>query len=317
MLNTFHLRTFIAVADAGSYSAAAEALHMTQPAVSQQIKALEEQLGATRLFRRVGKRMVPTHAGEELLANARDLVQMAERAEQSILALRGQVAGRVVIGCTSSSGERLLPGLLNEFHSQFPAVSLELLVASADELLDGLSERRVGLVLLEEQQRRRGLELSALGSEGVLLLAPTGHPLLKQTQVPAGVLREEALFLPRPGSPLRRTIEEALRRRGLAAADLRPTLESDSVTALLQATRSGLGLSFVPRSCVPPRGEGCAIVDLAGPPIQQEWFLVRLRERNLPRAVQALYDHLSGPQVHPLLGQAGILTTNPGTTVKR
>lgn len=306
MLNTIHLRTFLTIVDAGSYSAAAATLHMSQPAVSQQIRALEEQLGDIRLFRRIGKRMAPTHAGEELLAVARDLVQMAERAEQNILALKGQVAGRVVVGCTASSGERLLPRLLAGFHGQFPAVSLELVVAPADELLDALGERSIALALVEEVQRRRGIELTPMGGETLVLLAPTGHPLLKQDQVPPGVLRDVPLALPRPGSPMRRAVEEALRRRGVAVVDLRPVLESDSVTSLLYAARAGLGLAFVPRSFAPARSEGVGAVELAGQPIQQEWFLARARERGLPRAVQALFDYLIGPQARTILTRAGL-----------
>src|SRR5690606_2113601 len=105
-----------------------------------------EQLGDVRLFRRVGQRMVPTHAGEELLPSARDLVQLAERAEQSIMALRGQVTGRVTVGCTPSSGERLLPRLLAAFRSHFPAVSVELAVGPAEALVDALGEREIALL---------------------------------------------------------------------------------------------------------------------------------------------------------------------------
>jgi DNA-binding transcriptional LysR family regulator len=306
MLNTFHLRTFLAVVDAGTYSAAAAALHMSQPAISQQIRALEEQLGEIRLFRRVGKKMALTHAGEELLVSARELVQLAERAEQSILALKGQVAGRVALGCTASSGERLLPRILAGFQPQFPSVMLDLVVAPADELLDALAERSLSLVLIEEQQRRRGLELTPLGGEALVLLAPTGHALLKQAQVSPTALRELPLVLPRPGSPLRRTIEEGLRRRGLPAAELRPVLETDSVVAMLQAARAGLGLTFVPRSCAPSRGEGVGLVELADQPIQQDWFLCRARERSLPRAVQALYEYLISPPARALLARAGV-----------
>jgi DNA-binding transcriptional LysR family regulator len=307
MLSTFHLRTFLAVVDEGSYSAAAQKLHMSQPAVSQQIRALEEQLGEVRLFRRVGQRMVPTHAGEELLPSARELVTLAERAAQGIMALRGQVTGRVVVGCTPSSGERLFPRLLAAFHEQCPAVNVELEVAQADALIEGMAERRLALLLLEEQQRRRGLESLAMGSEHLALVAHNSNPLLKQEQVPPGVLREHSLLLPRPGAPLRRTIEEGLRRRGVAAADLRVALEADSMTAILQGARAGLGMAFVPRSCLPGRSEGMGVIDLAGQPLQQEWYLVRTRERGLPRAVQSLYDFLTGPQCRALLGKAGIL----------
>jgi DNA-binding transcriptional LysR family regulator len=309
MLSTFHLRTFLAVVDEGSYSAAAQKLHMSQPAVSQQIRALEEQLGDVRLFRRVGQRMVPTHAGEELLPSARDLVALAERAAQSIIALRGQVTGRVVVGCTPNSGERLLPRLLAAFHEQFPAVNVELEVAQADALLDGVAERRLALLLLEEQQRRRGVESLALGAESLALVAPNGSPLLKQEQVPPGVLREHSLVLPRAGAPLRRIIEDGMRRRGVAAADLKIGLEADSLTAIIQAARAGLGLAFVPRTCLTGRSEGVGVVDMAGHPLQQEWYLVRARERSLPRAVQSLYDFLSGPQARAQLAKAGLLVS--------
>ncbi|MEI7645018.1 MAG: LysR family transcriptional regulator [Chloroflexales bacterium] len=307
MLSTFHLRTFLAVVEAGSYSAAAQQLHMSQPAVSQQIRALEEQLGAVRLFRRVGQRMVPTHAGEELLPSARELVALAERAAQNIIALRGQVTGRVVVGCTPSSGERLLPRMLAAFHDQFPAVSVELEVSQADAMIDGLFERRLTLLFLEEQQRRRGLESLSIGAEPLSLVASADHALLKQEQVPPGVLREHSLVLPRVGAPLRRTIEDGLRRRGVSATDLRVSLEADSLTAITQAVRAGIGLAFVPKSCMPGRGEGLGPVDLAGHPIQQEWFLVRARERSIPRAAQALYDLLAGPQCRALLAKAGII----------
>lgn len=306
MLNTFHLRTFLAVVDAGNYSTAAAALHMTQPAVSQQIRALEEQLGDIRLFRRVGQRMVLTHAGEELLGSARELVRLAERAEQSLLALKGQVAGRVVVGCTPGGGERLLPRLLAAFHERFPIVGLELVVAPVDALLDALGERTVTIVLAEEIQRRRGLEAVLLGAEPVVLVAPVGHPLLKQPPVAPSVLRDQPLVFPRGGSPLRRAVEEALRRRGLTVSDLQPALESDSITVLLQAVRAGLGLAFLPRSCAPARGEGVGHVELAATSIQIDWFLVRSRERGSPGAAQALYDFLSGPQARALLVRAGL-----------
>jgi DNA-binding transcriptional LysR family regulator len=306
LLNSFHLRTFIAVVEAGNYSLAAAALHLTQPAVSQHIHALEEQLGNTRLFRRVGQRMVPTHAGEELLASARELMRLSERAEQSILALRGQVSGRVAVGCTPSSGERLLPRLLGAFREQFPAVALELLVAPAEALLDALAERSVALALVEEQQRRRGLEATLLGSEPLVLLAPTGHPLLKQEQVPPGVLREHPLALPRPGSPLRRAIEEGLRRRGANVSELSVALETDSVTALVQAVRVGLGLGFVPRSCVSTRGEGVGAVDLGGQAMRLDWFLVRMRERAGAGAAQSLLDFLGSTRARTLITRAGL-----------
>jgi DNA-binding transcriptional LysR family regulator len=306
MLNTFYLRTFLAVVEAGTYTDAARVLHLSQPAVSQQIRALEEQLGDTRLFRRERKRMVLTHAGTELLPTARELVALAERAAQNILALRGQVSGRVVIGCTHNSSERFLPLLLQHFHQSYPAVTLAIEVASADALLDALSEREINMLVLEEQQRRRGIETHLLGSEEISVIAATGHPLLQQEAVPPGILREQPLVLPGAGSPLRRTIDDGLRRRGVASGDLHVVLETHSITALIAAVRAQLGLAFVPLSCLPPRLEGIGQIALAGQPLQQDWYLMRTRERTMPRAAQALYDVLSSAPTQAQLHQLGI-----------
>lgn len=305
MLNTFHLQTFLAVVDAGNYTAAAELLHMSQPAVSQQIRALEEQLGNVRLFRRVGQRMVPTHAGEELLTAARELVALAERAEQNIRALRGQVSGRVTIGCTPNSGEYLLPPLLATFHNLFPTVVLTVQVAPSEILLDELTAQEITLLFIEEQQRRRGWESRLVGSEDLLLVVPPDHPFLQEEPVTPGMLREQPLVLPRNGTPLRRTIEEGLRRRGLIATDLCVALETDSMTLAMQSVRHRLGLAFIPASRCTPLWD-LAQVELAGAPIQQEWYVLRMRERGVPRAAQELFTFLIGETARALLEKTGL-----------
>ncbi|MCG8350556.1 MAG: LysR family transcriptional regulator [Chloroflexales bacterium] len=305
MLNTFHLRTFLAVVDSGNYTAAAEQLHMSQPAVSQHIRALEEQLSGVRLFRRVGQRMVPTHAGEELLLMARELVALAERAEQSILALKGQVTGRVTIGCTPSSGEYLLPPLLAAFRKQFPAVNLVVEVASSEFLLQALAAQQLVMILIEEQHRRRGWEAQLLGSESLTLLAPPDTVLPEQGETSPNILHEKPLVLPRTGSPLRRTIEESLRRRGVTISDLQIALEVDSIAMALRGVHDGLGMAFVPNTRLP---HDCDLVsiELAGISIQQEWYALRPRERSAPRAVQELYTFLTGPAARTKLAELGL-----------
>jgi DNA-binding transcriptional LysR family regulator len=306
MLNTFHLRTFLAVVDTGSYSSAAAELHMSQPAVSQQIRTLEEHLGGVRLFRRSGQRMVPTTAGEALIGNARDLVALAERAEQRILALKGQVMGQVTVGCTLNSGERLLPALLAAFRSQFPAVALTVEVAPSETLLAAASERQIALLLIEEPQRRRGWESQLLAAEPLVLLAPTGHPLLQQERVPPGVLREQTFLLPRAGSPLRRIVEDGLRKRGVPMIELQVALETDSQTALLQGVREGLGLAFLPQTFLPGKLDALGTVDMAGQALQQEWYIARLRDREYPHAAAEFFSFLHSAHARNLLTTLGL-----------
>jgi DNA-binding transcriptional LysR family regulator len=308
MLNTFHLRTFLAVVDHGSYSAAAKSLHMSQPAVSQQIHALEEQLGDVRLFRRIGQRMVPTHAGEELLRSARDLVGLAERVEQDMLALRGQVTGQVNLGCTPNSGERLLPALLALYHQQYPSVGLSLLIDNHDRLVEALSERSIDLMLSEELFRRRGFETAALGSEALILVAQEQNPVLSPDHPPLDTLRDQPFILPRHGEALRRSIDEGLRRRGMAG-DLRVVLETSSISALIEAIRHDIGLAFIPQSYLPIAS--IAPVPLAGPPLHQDWVAIRLRERSIPRPAQSFFDLLTGRAAQVELLRLGMEPTIP------
>lgn len=305
MLNTIHLQTFLAVVEAGNYSAAAERLHMSQPAVSQHIRALESQLDNVRLFRRVGQHMLLTHAGEDLAVTAREMLALSARAEESIRALRGQVSGRVVLGCTPSSGEALLPPLLAAFRARFPAIAVTVTLAPIEALLQWLDAQEAQIVLVEEAQRRRGWESLLLGSERLALIAPRGHALLQQEQVPPGMLRDQPLVLPRPGTLLRRGIEDGLRRRGVGAADIRVALETDAVGLAIEAVRDGVGLAFIQQSRL-PRGRDLGVVDLAGLNLQQEWFLLRSRERGAPRAVQELFGFISGKDGRRLLGKNGL-----------
>jgi DNA-binding transcriptional LysR family regulator len=305
MLNTLHLQTFIAVVDAGNYSAAAERLHMSQPAVSQHIRALERELDEVKLFRRVGQQMHLTHAGEELVDVAREMLALAARAEENIRTLRGQVSGRVVVGCAPSSGERLLPPVLAAFRAQFPAIQVSVVLAPLETLLEWLSAQQVHVLLSEEPQRRRGWESQPLGAEPLALLAPRNHAMLRQEQVSPAQLRDQPLVLPRAGTMMRRVIDDGLRRRGVGAADLHVTLETDGVAMAIQAVRAGLGLAFVPQLRVPRRRD-TAVVDLAGLNLQLEWYALRSRERGAPRAIQELYAFLSGADARKVLAKEGL-----------
>ena len=305
MLNTLHLYTFLVVVELGTYSAAAERLHLTQPAVSQQISLLEKQLGDVRLFRRVAQRMVLTHAGEELLPAAREIVGLAERTEESLLALRGHITGRVVLACSSSSGERVLPPLLAAFRARFPAVAVALEVAPAEQVVALLDEGRAQIGWLDEPQRRRGWESMPVGREPVVCCVPPQHAWLHEETITVGMLREQPLILPRPGTALRRSLEEGWRRAGLHPAELQVALECDSVGALLAAIEGGVGLGFVPLSCQPSHSR-IGAVPLRGLPLSLEWYVVGSKDPALGRAVHECRAFLSGREAAPLLRQAGI-----------
>jgi DNA-binding transcriptional LysR family regulator len=307
MLNTDHLLTFVAVAETGSFTAAATRLGFTQPAVSQHIKALEAQVGEVRLFRRVGKSMRLTHAGEELLVHAREVVTLATRAEQHMLGLRGHVTGRVGIGCAPTTGERILPALLAAFHAKHPGVRFALDVGPSDQLLTWLGNGQVQAVLLDEHPRRRTFDVLELGEEPVVCVAARGHALLQQDQVLLADLREYALVLPQRGMALRRTLEDSFRRQGIALGQLHVILETDTATGSLQAAIDGLGLVFVPRSRFAKTRE-LGIVEIDGLHLGQSWYLVRQRGGSLNRAVEELWDFADSAAGRRVLVRLGLGT---------
>jgi DNA-binding transcriptional LysR family regulator len=306
MLNTVYLQTFLTVVETGSFSAAAKRLHMSQPAVSQHIRALEEQVGGVRLFRRSGQHMVLTLAGEQLLGSARELVALAERTVQAVSALRGQIGDRVVIGCLAGSAEAFLPHLLAIIQRQYPAVTVDIEFHGSDELFEGLAERRLDLAILSDAPRRRGFEMRVLAGERLVLTAVNGHPLLHGEQTPVGVLRDYPLALPRVGHPLRRSIEDGLRRRGVVISDLRIVCEADSPLLLRSAVESGQALAFLPVSVLPSRLDRIGVVTLVGQPFVQEWYLIRLRERTVNRIVDIVVEGLLGEEARTTLLSLGL-----------
>jgi DNA-binding transcriptional LysR family regulator len=305
MLNTDHLQTFLAVAETGSFTAAATRLGFTQPAVSQHIKALETHVGEVRLFRRVGKTMQLTHAGEELLVHARDVVTLAARAEQHMLSLRGHVTGRVGIGCAPSSGERMLPALLAGFHSKHPGVQFAVDIGLSDRLYAWLGNGQVQAVLVDENPRRRTFDVLELGGEQIICLAARGHPLVRAEAAALPELRACALILPQRGMALRRMIEDLFRRQGVALGQLQVVLETDSATVATQAAADGLGLAFIPRSRAPKTREVSAVT-IAGLTIEQPWYLVRQRGSAANRAVDELWDFAASAAGRKLLTRLGL-----------
>jgi DNA-binding transcriptional LysR family regulator len=302
MLNTDHLHTFLAVAETGSYTAAATRLGFTQPAVSQHIKALEMHFGDVRLFRRVGKSMRLTHAGEELLTHAREVVGLAERAEQHMLSLRGQVTGRIGIGCAPASGERLIPMLLAALHVRHPGVQFAVDVGLSERLMGWLERGQVQLVLVDEHPRRRTYDVLELGREPVVCVAARGHRLIGDTAALPDLARE-SLILPQRGMALRRVLED-LFRKAAGGGQIQIVLETDSAVAAVQAAADGLGVAFVPRSRVPKQRD-IGTIDLATP-LEQSWFLARQRSGAASRAVDELWDFADSRDGRRLLARLGL-----------
>ncbi len=289
MLNPEQLQTFVAVADTGSFSAAAARLGFTQPAVSRQIKALEGALGEVRLFRRVGKVVRLTHAGEELLAHAHDVVDLLARTEQHMHGLRGQMTGRIVLGCTPDGSQQVVAALLGAFHGKQPGVQFAVDIAVSDDLLGWLDSGQVQAVVLDTEPRRRAYDVVELDREPVVVVCAHGHPLRTKAAVSLVDVVEQHLIMPPRGVTLRRHLDDLLRRYGSEVRSTQIVLETSSVLATLHGVRTGLGVAFVPQPAVALVPD-VAVLPVANLALEQPWYLVRQRGAAPHRAMDALWS---------------------------
>jgi DNA-binding transcriptional LysR family regulator len=174
MLENFRLRVFRAVAEQLSFRKAGEVLYLTQPAVTLQVKTLEEELG-TKLFDRDQSGVRMTEAGKVLLEYAERLRQVAEEVEQRVAALKGAVAGQLVVGASTTIAQYVLPLLLAEFSRIHPAVQLQVFSANTEHIAEDVANGRFGLGLIEGPPLRRDLKIEQWFEDELVLAVPLGH----------------------------------------------------------------------------------------------------------------------------------------------
>lgn len=249
MLDLRLLETFREVAARGSFSAAAEVLAFTQPAVSQHVARLEKQLGV-RLFDRDARGVTPTRAGASLLRHAEALLESARRAEAEVRAEAGLHVPRVRIGSFASGASSIVPLALRELRSAHPDVRPTLKIVEDEDGLDDLAASRLDVALLigaahHDPPGREGIEAELVLEDPLLVAVPASHPLARQSTIALDELRDEQwLITCTTGS-----CEDGLIvRRACSAAGFEPQVhfESDDYQALLGLTASGMGVTMIP-----------------------------------------------------------------------
>ncbi len=247
-MENFRLKVFRTVAEHLNFRRAAEDLFLTQPAVTQQIKALEDEVGLP-LFDRAGGRVRLTAVGEILLRYALQLKAIADEAVQAIAEESGEFAGRLSIGASQTIGQYLLPNLMAGFLREHPRVDLTAMSGNTEEVLEALTQHTIDLALIEGPARRRDVVVEPFLEDHMVLVAPTGHEWTEHA-ISLEVLATGALLMREQGSGSRRVVEEALAAAGLRLKDLRVRMTLDSTEGLLSAVEAGLGVTFVSRWAV-------------------------------------------------------------------
>jgi DNA-binding transcriptional LysR family regulator len=242
-LNLHHLRVFASVAEQGSFTRAAGALRLSQPAVSKAVRELEQQTGMP-LFERAGRATRLTAAGAALFARARELFAVAQTAEEELRALRGLEGGVLRVGASTTIATWLLPPYLARFREAHPGVALHVSSANTRSIAHALLERRLDIALVEGPVRHPRIEVVPWREDELVIIAPVTHHLARRRNIRLTSIAGEPFIVREPGSGTRRVAERALAAQGV---EIRVALQLGSTEAIKQAVAAGLGLAIVSR----------------------------------------------------------------------
>lgn len=248
MIENFRIRVFRSVAQHLNFTRAAEELLLTQPAVTQQIKTLEEELGVS-LFDRAGGHITLTPGGAALLPFADKMKTLGEEAVAAVAAAYGQQAGELFLGASQTISQYLMPRLIAGFLKRNPRVQLRARSGNTDQMLEALVAREIQLALIEGPEHRKDIHIEAFMEDHMVLVVPAAHEWANH-EISLANLMGQPLLMREFGSGSRRVVEQALAAVGLKAKDLTVSIELDSTEGLLNAVEAGLGVTFVSRWAV-------------------------------------------------------------------
>lgn len=287
------LRLFLAVVEAGSFRRAAERAALSQPALSQQIRALEQELGAP-LLDRLGRSVALTEAGRLLAEHARRVLTAVQAAQDALADHRGLARGTLVLGASSTPGLYLLPRVLGRFRARYPGITVTLRIGNTREIEERVRTLEVDLGIVGGHLGRTGETCVETRVEDrlVLVVGPC-HPWARRRMVKPDALRDQCLLVREEGSATRAVVDRALERAGIHP---RLTWELGHTEAIKQAVAAGLGVAFLSRFAVEtPAARGdLRVVAVRGLDIRRHFHVIRHDARALMPAARALLACLPG-----------------------
>jgi DNA-binding transcriptional LysR family regulator len=295
------LRALAAVQAAGSITAAAHQLHLTQPAVTLQLRNLQALAGLP-LIQRTGDGIRLTDAGREVRLLSDRIEAALLDCEQSLDMIAGRSSGRVSIGAVSTA-KYFVPFAIAAFSKRFPKIDVTLQIGNREDIRDALRGYDLDIAVMGQPPADIEVEMRLLGKHPHIIVAAAGHPLARKRKLAAGDLADETFITREPGSGTRMLMEQFFQRTGLKA---RIGMEMDSNETIKQAVMAGLGVAFISGHTVATEiADGRLVaLNIVGLPVVRQWFVVYRSDReHLPPAL-ALANFLSSessrllPKVH-------------------
>jgi len=286
------LRVFATVARLQNFTAAARELHLTQPAVSMQVKELEQQCGMA-LFERAGRHVKLTEAGEELARCAQVMAEELRQTQENLDAMRGLRKGLLKLGAVSTT-KYFAPSLLSAFTEEHPEVTVRFSVANREEMIRQLAGNEADLVVMGRPPREIETVSESFARHPLVVIASPSHPLVGKRRIPLSRLAKENFIIREPGSGTRASMEKLFASHGL---EFQASMEASSNETIKQAVMAGMGISLLSGHTVGLELKTglVAMLNVAGLPIMRDWYVMHLRSKQLsPIAAafrQFLLDH--------------------------
>jgi DNA-binding transcriptional LysR family regulator len=243
-MDLWHLKIFMKVVDFNSFSKAAKAVHLTQPTVSSHIKELENYFDC-RLIDRLGKKAIPTKAGELLYSYSEKLMQVFKETKTAMLEYLGKVSGKLAIGGSTIPGNYILPRIIGKFLNTHHQVHISLTVGDTEQIIEDLLSFKIDIGVVGAKVDRHWINQTQLFEDDMRLIVPAAHPWAAKNKIHLASLSSEPFIIRESGSGTLKSINNSLEQIGKNARELNIVAEMGSTAAVIQGIKNRIGISIL------------------------------------------------------------------------
>jgi DNA-binding transcriptional LysR family regulator len=284
------LQVFHTVAKLLSFTKAAETLHMTQPAVTFQVRQLEEQFN-TRLFDRTHNRISLTEAGKVIYEHSEKIFDLYTRMENAVREITGDISGTLCIGASTTIAEYMLPALLGNFRTEYPDVNIQLKVSNTDGIVAMVENNEIDLGVVEAHVHNKNLSVEVCREDQLVCIVPVRHPLSKLETVSIATVMEYPFICREEGSGTREVITDYLREQGVEEDSLHICMELGSPEAIKGAVEARMGVSIMSRATIGKELKLNSLVALnLEPALTRPFSFVYKKQKFRVQAMEELLD---------------------------
>ena len=297
MLDIYEMQIFLTAAETGSFSEAGRRLQMSQPAVSMQIRSLEDRVGV-KLFQRSGRHIELSEAGGVLLPLARDLVNLSVHAEETMASLKGSVVGLLKLSCSTSAGKYILPKLIARFIDEYPDVQVVCDVGSRGSALDALLNGTTQLAITSLREPSRDLEYRLFTNDPIMLVVPPDHPWAGLRSISVDELCRGRFIVRELTSGTQQAVIQALANHDLSFQSLPKVMTLGNSEAIVMAVAEGIGVAFISQRAMEEFITGSRVIPVRvdGLTMQQQLYLVRHAHRAATGPQAAFWEFVYRPE---------------------